>query len=1291
MAISTFGNVKISVDDDGVAAADDIDSLETGDAGATFFASGNVVTGSGTTIPGIDETSADLPNVVSKVTNYLAASITPDGDGEFIAGQYGKLKIEADGDYVYDFDEANIGKVPSGFEEVFTYTLTDKDGDSGIATLTIRFPEANTPVAVIGVGPNLDGLFQEDVQDSIRFTVNPDGDDTVVHVKITGLVGWNLGAIADSLADLSGAASGSGVTFDPATGVLEFDVDGAGAGETIAGAFSAVPPADTDVDQPLVIEATVQDGPVLATGTGSATAVVDAILDEYVDVGGADKTAAPQSVRQLINLGLTAAFASTGFAGAGDGGKDEDGSEVHTVRIVFDETPTDWTFTYQPVFGFLEVDPSDPSALLVFPNTAEDLSALVASIGVAVQPDFTGTISGHIESASKEANTPEGAAPASGFEPQTGDNQASDSAAFSVRVFPRLTAEAAAAFVDEDGIPTIGNDDDADGDDDADVGPDIILGDESMWQAPLVVDWKGFPGTVELSAGDWSALKAIDGSAITAVVSGGGHILEGYDADDAPGGVPNGGATPIFRVEIVPEDIATGEYSYVVTLSKPLLHPDDSTEDNLTIPVNVKYSNVSGDVTQPLTIDVDDDSPVARGVPAQIAPIVLDESRPLGTDQGGAVPPAGLASTTVASSHFFIAPDFGADGPAGTGSVTYALVLAGSNIPSGLSALGLAPNPGADIFLNQEPGGDVVGSVGGTEYFRISVDADGNVTFSQSRNIWHPVRGGHDDSDTVNLPAIDMLRLVQTVTDRDGDSDVHSVSLQDVFVIQDAGPRANDDQDEVTEGSSAAVTGNVLTGSDAAPIFGVADSNSGSLDGTADHVDSDGLARIFWDGEIVGTVRGTYGTLTVDLDGNYSYELNKDDEDLKELDAGETAFEEFEYTIFDNDGDSDIAVLKIAVHGITNFVVDDAREIPAAPSIKAAPQPVIPQGLDTILFDTDGDDNNNRIVLIDKNAASGNGGDDFLQGWTGDDTLNGGEGNDLFQGFLGIDMMIGGNGDDQYMFENLGDKVIEAGGGGFDTIFSNQDYTITDPNIERVVLWTGVGGSLLAASWGGELHGNVGNDQLQATGTGNNYIDGAGGDDTISGGSGNDTLFGGNGNDTIDGEGDSGFGSDHADFLSGGNGNDTLSGGRGDDVLRGDSGNDKMDGGIGDDVFLDVDAGDLGLVGGQIEGGDGTDIVQLHNLASFGSANTGNIKNVEVLDVEGGAGTAIALDYASVIAMTDSEHVLEIRGDATDSFDDLGWTKVGIGAGDGRTFTAYQANGASGVATVFVEDAIATA
>jgi len=157
--------------------------------------------------------------------------------------------MESDGDYVYDFDETNIGKVPSNFEEVFTYTYTDKDGDSDTATLTIKFPEAKVPCADIGVGPHLNGAMKEDVANAIYFVVDPQqSSDTVVHVKITGLIGWNLGAIDGSTVDILGPAADSNITFNPATGVLEFDVSGAAAGETITGCFNAFPPEDTDVD-----------------------------------------------------------------------------------------------------------------------------------------------------------------------------------------------------------------------------------------------------------------------------------------------------------------------------------------------------------------------------------------------------------------------------------------------------------------------------------------------------------------------------------------------------------------------------------------------------------------------------------------------------------------------------------------------------------------------------------------------------------------------------------------------------------------------------------------------------------------------------------------------------------------------------------------------------------------------------------------------------------------------------------------------------------------------------------
>ena len=107
------------------------------------------------------------------------------------------------------------------------------------------------------------------------------------------------------------------------------------------------------------------------------------------------------------------------------------------------------------------------------------------------------------------------------------------------------------------------------------------------------------------------------------------------------------------------------------------------------------------------------------------------------------------------------------------GSASYSLVLTGSNVASGLFALGVGGAAGASIVLNQAaPGADIIGTVGGTEYFRISIaPATGVVTFSQSLNVWHANTASDDDTSTLTLVNAADLQVVQTVTDADGDKD----------------------------------------------------------------------------------------------------------------------------------------------------------------------------------------------------------------------------------------------------------------------------------------------------------------------------------------------------------------------------------------------------------------------------------------------------------------------------------------------------------------------------------------
>ena len=141
--------------------------------------------------------------------------------------------------------------------------------------------------------------------------------------------------------------------------------------------------------------------------------------------------------------------------------------------------------------------------------------------------------------------------------------------------------------------------------------------------------------------------------------------------------------------------------------------------------------------------------------------------------------------------------DFGTDGP---GSVSYALVLNGTNVASGLFALDPADTSAGDgdgigqgvqIVLNQS-GNVITGSVGATTYFTIQINpATGVVTFTDNtaNNLWHANTGNPDDPQTLTLANANLLTLVQTVTDADGDSDTAAINLgSGVFTIEDDGP-----------------------------------------------------------------------------------------------------------------------------------------------------------------------------------------------------------------------------------------------------------------------------------------------------------------------------------------------------------------------------------------------------------------------------------------------------------------------------------------------------------------------
>ena len=151
------------------------------------------------------------------------------------------------------------------------------------------------------------------------------------------------------------------------------------------------------------------------------------------------------------------------------------------------------------------------------------------------------------------------------------------------------------------------------------------------------------------------------------------------------------------------------------------------------------------------------------------------------------------------------------------------------------------------------------------------------------------------------------------------------------------------------------------------------------------------------------------------------------------------------------------------------------------------------------------------------------------------ETLIGGPGDDLLDGGAGADVLQGGLGNDTYVVDNVGDKVIEAPGGGVDTVRTVLASYALGADVENLV-HTGAGAF---------------------TGTGNglaNLIVGGSGADVLAGAAGADVLQGGSG----------------ADRLIGGADADTLTGGAGADIFVFNAVSDST--GQAHDLITDFDA-----------------------------------------------------------------------------------------------------------------------
>ncbi|HTK71865.1 MAG TPA: Ig-like domain-containing protein, partial [Croceibacterium sp.] len=334
--------LHINVVDDAPIAAADTDTVAAGTYGPE---SGNVISGEGTTsgAEGADRVGADAASV-SAVSHGDQSVTADDGGTMVIAGDYGTLTIHDDGSYTYVRDAGTSG----GVDDRFTYTLTDGDGSTDTATLTIHIddspavvtsvPETGDGTIVdetglpphdggpVGIGEDSDGIpdNNSDTSETTHGTITFAAPDGPASVEINGT------AITGASQVITIPEGTLTITaFDPAAGTLDysFTLTNNTSGDDTSVTFTVtVTDVDGDSDSapftihivddtPLALpdaDSVTEDGPLTAdgnvlTGSGGSDAnTTDGVTDSQ-GADGAHVTA--------VAFGATAGTVGTGLAG----------------------------------------------------------------------------------------------------------------------------------------------------------------------------------------------------------------------------------------------------------------------------------------------------------------------------------------------------------------------------------------------------------------------------------------------------------------------------------------------------------------------------------------------------------------------------------------------------------------------------------------------------------------------------------------------------------------------------------------------------------------------------------------------------------------------------------------------------------------------------------------------------------------------------------------------------------------------------------------------------------------
>ncbi|MCF2869864.1 calcium-binding protein [Octadecabacter sp. G9-8] len=236
-----------------------------------------------------------------------------------------------------------------------------------------------------------------------------------------------------------------------------------------------------------------------------------------------------------------------------------------------------------------------------------------------------------------------------------------------------------------------------------------------------------------------------------------------------------------------------------------------------------------------------------------------------------------------------------------------------------------------------------------------------------------------------------------------------------------------------------------------------------------------------------GLVKGAFGAVFLDGEGNLYFGLNKGDHDLDASTGTEGAI--------------------FQVHADWETGQAYAEFMSEAPTTGSNDGAVDPRAADPFAeIDADA-----AVLISEPTLTLVDGGNDVLRGGRGDDEIYGNEGDDHINGGANEDLLFGGQGNDK-LFGGGGNDVLH-GEDGKDKLWGRADDD--------------------------EMFGGAGNDYLNG-GENNDSLFGGEGVDKIVGGTGSDVIEGGAGNDHLWGGSWSGDGSEDTFIFSSGTGKDYV-------------------------------------------------------------------------------------------------------------------------------------------------------